>query len=340
VAVGNAVRSYLEGKTGTIATLKCLGAPGRLVFQVYLVQVMALALVAVAAGLAIGAAAPYLVGAILGDRLGWRAVGAIYPLPLLVAAVFGLLTTLAFSLWPLAHARGVPAASLFRDLVAPLRAPVGRATWAAIALSGLLLAGLAIATATDRRLALYFVAGTVGALVLFRATGLGIMALARRARRPRDPGLRLAIANLHRPGAPTGSVVMSLGLGLTVLVAIALIEGNLGRQIERNLPEQAPGFYFIDIQPDQVTASPSCAACPCCAAASRRSTAGPARTSRSRPRSSGCSAATGASPGRATRSRGSSSPPAHGGRRTTPARPWSRSMPRSASCLAWGPGTV
>jgi putative ABC transport system permease protein len=254
VAVGNAVRSYLEGKTGTIATLKCLGAPGRLVFQVYLVQVMALALVAVAAGLAIGAAAPYLVGAILGDRLGWRAVGAIYPLPLLVAAVFGLLTTLAFSLWPLAHARGVPAASLFRDLVAPLRAPVGRATWAAIALSGLLLAGLAIATATDRRLALYFVAGTVGALVLFRATGLGIMALARRARRPRDPGLRLAIANLHRPGAPTGSVVMSLGLGLTVLVAIALIEGNLGRQIERNLPEQAPGFYFIDIQPDQVTA--------------------------------------------------------------------------------------
>jgi putative ABC transport system permease protein len=254
VAVGNAVRSYLEGKTGTIATLKCLGAPGRLVFQVYLVQVMALALVAVAAGLAIGAAAPYLVGAILGDRLGWRAVGAIYPLPLLVAAVFGLLTTLAFSLWPLAHARGVPAASLFRDLVAPLRVPVGRATWAAIALSGLLLAGLAIATATDRRLALYFVAGTVGALVLFRATGLGIMALARRARRPRDPGLRLAIANLHRPGAPTGSVVMSLGLGLTVLVAIALIEGNLGRQIERNLPEQAPGFYFIDIQPDQVTA--------------------------------------------------------------------------------------
>jgi putative ABC transport system permease protein len=250
VAVGNAVRSYLEGKTGTIATLKCLGA----LFQVYLVQVMALALVAVAAGLAIGAAAPYLVGAILGDRLGWRAVGAIYPLPLLVAAVFGLLTTLAFSLWPLAHARGVPAASLFRDLVAPLRAPVGRATWAAIALSGLLLAGLAIATATDRRLALYFVAGTVGALVLFRATGLGIMALARRARRPRDPGLRLAIANLHRPGAPTGSVVMSLGLGLTVLVAIALIEGNLGRQIERNLPEQAPGFYFIDIQPDQVTA--------------------------------------------------------------------------------------
>ncbi len=254
VAVGNAVRSYLEGKTATIATLKCLGAPGRLVFQVYLLQIMALALVAVASGLTIGAAAPYVVGALLGDRLGWQAVGALYPLPLLIAALFGLLTTLAFSLWPLAHARGVPAASLFRDLVAPLRGPVGRGTWAAIALSAAALALLAVASAADRWLALYFVAGAVGALVLFRLTASGVMALARRVRRPRDPGLRLAIANLHRPGAPTGSVVMSLGLGLTVLVAIALIEGNLAREIGRNLPEQAPGFYFIDIQPDQVAA--------------------------------------------------------------------------------------
>src|SRR3546814_3167914 len=45
---------------------------------------------------------------------------------------------------------------------------------------------------------------------------------------------------------------MSLGLGLTVLVAIALIEGNLSRQVSQSLPEEAPGFYFIDIQPDQV----------------------------------------------------------------------------------------
>lgn len=252
VGVGNAVRSYLEGKTATIATLKCLGAPGRLIFQVYLAQVMTLALLGIAAGLAVGAAAPYAVAAALGDKLGWQAAGGIFPAPLALAACYGLLITLAFSLWPLAHARSVPAASLFRDLVAPLRGPVGRPTWLSIAAIGALLAVLAIETAADRRFAFYFVLGALGTLLLFRLTAWTIMALARRARRPRNPGLRLAVANLHRPGAPTGGVVTSLGLGLTVLVANALIEGNMALQMTENLPEQAPGHYFIDIQPDQV----------------------------------------------------------------------------------------
>ena len=78
------------------------------------------------------------------------------------------------------------------------------------------------------------------------------MALAKRCPKPRRPGLRLALANLHRPGAPTVSAVASLGLGLTVLIAIALVEGNLTRSLTDALPEDAPAFYFIDIQPDQV----------------------------------------------------------------------------------------
>jgi putative ABC transport system permease protein len=148
----------------------------------------------------------------------------------------------------------VPAASLFRDKVAPVHGHVGARTLTGIALSALLLGALAIFTASDRWLAAYFVVGAVAALVIFRLTGAGLIALARRVPRPRHAGLRLAIANLHRPGAPTGSVVMSLGLGITVLVALALVEGNLARQVNQNLPREAPGFYFIDIQADQAEA--------------------------------------------------------------------------------------
>jgi putative ABC transport system permease protein len=224
------------------------------VFQLYLLQVMALALLGIAAGLALGAAAPFALGTLLGEQLGWKSVAALYPRSLTLAAAYGLLTTLAVSLWPLAHARGVPAASLFRDLVAPLRGPVGAPTWTAIVLALAALAGLAIATAAERHFAVYFVAGALGSVLVFRLAARGVMALARRAGRPRHPGLRLAVANLHRPGAPTAGVVMSLGLGLTVLVAIAQIEGNLAEQVSRRLPQDAPGFYFIDIQPHQVTA--------------------------------------------------------------------------------------
>lgn len=258
VGVGNAVRSYLDGKTPTIATLKCLGAPGRLIFQVYMAQILALALIGIVLGLVLGAAATYAAAGILGDALGWRAELGLYPLPLATAAAFGVLTAITFSLWPLARARSVAAASLFRDLIAPAGGGAGaagkllRATLPALLVSGGLLAALAIFTAADRRLAFFFVIGAIGALLLFRLAALGIIAAARRLPRPRRPGLRLALTNLYRPGAPTASVVMSLGLGLTVLVTIALIEGNLSRQVRQSLPEEAPGFYFIDIQPDQV----------------------------------------------------------------------------------------
>ncbi len=254
VGVGNAVRSYLDGKTATIATLKCLGAPGRLIFQVYMAQILALALIGIAAGLLLGMASTYAAAGILGDTLGWHAELGIYPIPLATAAAFGLLTAITFSLWPLARARCVPAASLFRDLITPATARVAKSTLPSLLFFGGLLAALAVFSASNRWLALYFVLGSIGALLLFRLAALGIMALARRLPRPRRPGLRLAITNLYRPGAPTGSVVMSLGLGLTVLVAIALIEGNLSRQVRQSLPEEAPGFYFIDIQPDQVAA--------------------------------------------------------------------------------------
>jgi putative ABC transport system permease protein len=255
LGVGNAVRSYLERRTPTIATLKCLGAPGRLIFRVYLIQVMTLAAGGIVAGQALGAGAPFVVDLLLGATRGWRPAAGIFAAPIAVAAAFGLLTALAFSLWPLARARAVPAASLFRDMVAPTALPHGaleRRTLGALAAAGAALAGLAVVTAADRWLGLYFVAGALGAFVLFRLATVGIVALARRGARLRRPWLRLALANLHRPGAPTGSVVLSLGLGVTVLVAVALVEGNLAREVEQRLPAEAPEFYFIDIQPQQV----------------------------------------------------------------------------------------
>ena len=252
VGVGNAVHSYLEGKTAVIATLKCLGAPAALVFRTYLIQILLLALVGITVGLFIGAVTPMLSAELLADRLPVKARFAIYPAPLILASLFGALTALTFSIWPVARACEIPAGSLFRSLVAPVRQWPKPIFIAATALSGLALAGLAIATAEDRMFALWFVLGAAASLVLFRLAGAGVTRLARVIKRVRHPGLRLALANLHRPGAATIPVVLSLGLGLTVLVTIAQIEGNLGHQIRETLSEDAPAFFFIDIQPDQI----------------------------------------------------------------------------------------
>jgi putative ABC transport system permease protein len=252
IGVGNAVKSYLDGRVATIAMLKCLGAPGRLIFRIYLLQVLILGVVGTAIGLAIGAVLPILGLEIMADRLPVAPVTGFYGEPLALAALFGLLTAATFGLWPVARAREIPAAQLFRDRAAPV-AGRPRPVYIAATVIGIgLLAALAFAAANDRFLAGWFVAGALATLAALRG-GAGLIALAA-ARAPAFGGAagRLALANLHRPGSVTPSVVMSLGLGLSVLVAVALIDGNLSRQVAERLPERAPAFFFINIQPDQV----------------------------------------------------------------------------------------
>ena len=110
-----------------------------------------------------------------------------------------------------------------------------------------LLIAVAIGLAYDKRVAAVFVASSIVVFALLRGIAAGLMALARRLPRTRITMLRLAIANIYRPGALTPSVVMSLGLGLAVLVTITQIDGNLRRQFLAALPDRAPSFYFIDI---------------------------------------------------------------------------------------------
>lgn len=252
VGVGNAVRSFLQGKVATIATFKCLGAPARLIFMTYMIQVGAIALIGIAIGLALGILAPIGAIAFLGDRLPVEARYGLYWQPLALALLFGVLTTLVFSLWPLARAQAVPAATLFRNLFAPVTGFPGWRATIAVALLAAILAMVAVVTAADSWLAARFVGGAVAALVAFWLVALLVMRLSKTAPRARNMRLRLAIANLHRPGSATAGIIMSLGLGLTVLVAVALIEGNLNRQLNETLRGETPGYFFIDIQPEQI----------------------------------------------------------------------------------------
>ena len=252
VGVGNAVRSYIDGKTATIATLKCLGATSGAVVRIYLAQVMILATLGIAGGLAIGIATPFVLGSLLAEVLPVALKPGLYPGPLILATAYGGLIALAFALWPLGLAGKVPAGGLFRSAIAPATGRPRPIYVLAVAAALAVLCLLAILTTEERAFAAWFIVGAAGCFAVLSAAGLLIQALARRARRPRDAGLRLALANIHRPGAPTGSVVLSLGLGLTLLVTVVLIEGNFARQVKERLPEQAPAFFFVDIQKDQI----------------------------------------------------------------------------------------
>ncbi|MGE3365874.1 MAG: ABC transporter permease [Rhizobiaceae bacterium] len=248
VGVANAVRAYLDGKRAVIATFKSLGASGGFVFAIYLIQVLAIASIGIVVGLVIGVLTPFGASSALQSFIPIPAETGIYPTALLLAVVFGFLVTLAFALLPLGRARDVPATALFREMGFESHG-MPRLIYAGLT-SGivLVLAGLAIWFATDRRIAMIFVVSAALSFLILRLVGAGVQAIARRSPVVRSTPLRLAIGNIHRPGALTPSVVLSLGLGLTLLVALALIDGNLRRQISGSLPEVAPNFFFVDIQ--------------------------------------------------------------------------------------------
>ena len=247
VGVANAVKHYLDRKRGAMATLKAVGASGGTVFAVYLVEIGLIALVGIAIGLLVGLALPYVVAWGFQAVIPIPLVPAIHPRALLLALAYGLLVVLVFAMWPLGRAHDVPVSALFRDAIEPDRRLPRRRYIALAAVAALALVALTILSAEVQRVAIIYVVSAAAVFVVLRLLASGLMALARRLPRPRSIPLRLAIANIHRPGALTPTVVLSLGLGLSLLVTLALIESNLRNQLTATLPERAPSFFFIDI---------------------------------------------------------------------------------------------
>ena len=251
VGAANASAAFVARKRADMATLKSLGASGGRVVAIALTQVMLIAALAALIGAALGAAAPFLAAGALGDALPLPLEPAIYPREMALGALYGLLATFAFSIAALGRAHDAPVAALFRDGV-DLSTHAARRRYRVMAGLGFLaLIGAAAAFAGSARLALIYAAATAAAFLALRGVAQLVMAAARRAPRPRNTPARLALSNIHRPGALTPSVVLSLGLGLTLLVALGLVQANVAGQLSRSVSGRTPSFFFLDLNAQQ-----------------------------------------------------------------------------------------
>jgi len=246
IGVGNGVASYLAGKRGGIATMKVLGAGSGDILRLYLLQILTVAALAILAGLIAGGLIPPAIIALAGDILPVRPGFAIYPGPLTLSALYGLLIALIFALPPLARTRRVPASALLRGQVETRRWP-DRLTWIAVSAGVAGIVALALLSAREPVFSAWFIAVAAAVLGLLALIGWAVRALAARLPRPRAPLVRLAIAALHRPGAQTGQLVVALGLGLTLFVTLAAMQASLTNEIARTVPRRAPNLFLLDV---------------------------------------------------------------------------------------------
>ncbi|MEQ8824082.1 MAG: FtsX-like permease family protein [Filomicrobium sp.] len=247
VGIANAVGNFVDRRRRTIATMKSLGASNRLVLSIFMAQILAITIVGIAIGLLGGALIPGLLKALYGDSLPIAPVVSVEAMDLMVAAGYGLLVALLFSLWPLGRAEQISPTVLFRDQVgegsAFPRLPIVLAT----ALIALLLAVIAVFSSDTPHIAAYF-AGALGAtLMVFYGLGFLVVWVARRLPRPKTPELAIALSSIAAPGGLTRTVVLSLGAGLSMLVAVALTDASLVRELTGKLPDNAPDYFMLDI---------------------------------------------------------------------------------------------
>lgn len=246
IGVGNGVGSYLESKRAGIATLKVTGADSGIIFRIYMLQIFAVALAAIVVGLAVGSVMPMAIGWAAGDILPVAPGFSLHPMPLIVSAIYGLLIALAFALPPLARARTVPAAGLYRSVVEG-SSRIDRRTAIRVGASIAAIIALALATAREPIFSLGFIGAAFALLMLLALIAWGMKAVAMRLPRPKAPLPRLALANLHRPGSHTQALVIALGLGLTLFVTLAAIQTSIDNEIRNSVPERAPSFFALDI---------------------------------------------------------------------------------------------
>jgi putative ABC transport system permease protein len=251
VGAAQAIAAFLDRKRDEIATLKSLGADGAIIFFTFFTQVMVIACTAVIAGLALGCAFPFLVEWLYAKALPVPAHFALYPKPLGLAAMFGVLSAIAFAVVPLSRARAISPGALFRDIVAPDPARAAVVHLALSATAGAAVVLVALFLASSPLFAAEFLGGVLAVLAVLRAAAGLFSAVLIRLPRPRRPVWRLVLSNLTRPGATTASVVTALGLGLSLLATVTLLDRSISTQVRDALPQSAPTFFFVDIQTDE-----------------------------------------------------------------------------------------
>ena len=247
IGVANAVRAFLGRKQDVIAILKALGASQGRIFNIMLLEILAVAVLGILIGLSLGAALPFLLESSARTVLPFPIVPRLDFISLALAATYGLFTALTFAILPLSRVRAMSVSALFREDSAPQASRLHRPSLYAALAGGLVLFTLAVTTTHNHQLAAYYCVGALGVLLILRLVAGALMRLAR-ILPAKSFGLRLALRNIYQSGGLTPAITLSIGLGLTLLLTIVEVDLNIRNSLAKGQPGKTPSFFFLDIR--------------------------------------------------------------------------------------------
>lgn len=249
IAVAIAARRYVARHLDTVALMKSMGASQRLVLSISVLQLLAIAIVAGVTGALIGYAAQEGIAFLLRDLVRGE-----LPRPALSAGWLGLMTSIfiliGFALPPLLQLRKVPPARVLRHNLEP--PPLRYAVVYGTAIAA--LAALLYWLVRDPKLLGYVAVATLATFVVLIAAGWVLVKSLGTLRGSVGVSWRYGMANIARRGRDSVIQIVAFGLGLMVLLLLAVVRNDLMHQWRASLPENAPNHFMINIRPDQTAA--------------------------------------------------------------------------------------
>ncbi len=253
LGVANATRVFIQQKLDTIAIMKCVGATNRKVTGVYLTQMVILGLTGSLLGITLGYVIQLVMPQVVGSVMDVTLELTLSPEVALQGLIVGLLTSLLFTLLPLTSIAEVKPALVFRREMAEQR---HRPSWKQRGREALLYGatgvGLALIAAwVSGRLnwGFYFMGGLIGAVIILGLAAAGAVRVVKAIKVPRRwLTVRQGLANLYRPGSQSSAIVLALGVGVTMVLAVYLLQRGLMAEVKLTSPAGAPNMFFLGLQ--------------------------------------------------------------------------------------------
>lgn len=252
VGVWNVARAFVEQKRKTVAVLKCLGASGNRVISVYLLQILVLGLIGSVFGVALAQVALWLAEWRFAADLPEKMTYSVNLSTAFQGLILGVLISFLFSALPLLQIRNIKPRLLLRDENNASLATLDRSKWLIGGLSLLCLLGVAVWQAGSLKVGAFFLGGLAATSAVLYLAGVMLMRFLKGTKRLRVFSLSQAINSLYRPGNQTRTILLAVGLGSFVVLAVQSLQGNMVREFDFTRNQRLPSLFMVDIQKSQI----------------------------------------------------------------------------------------
>lgn len=252
VGVWNVARAFVDQKRKSVAVLKCLGAGGTRIISVYLLQILTLGLIGSFFGVLLAQAGLWFVRWRFIDDLPEKMTYSVSPWTAAQGILLGVAISILFSALPLLQVRNIKPKLLLRDENNANLRKLDLTKWifGAVSLAGLL--GLAVWQAGSVRVGVFFLGGLAATTAVLYLAALVLTLLLRKLRIVGSFSLRQAVNSLYRPGNQTRVILLAVGLGAFVVLAVQALQTNLIREFDFARNQRLPSLFFVDIQKSQI----------------------------------------------------------------------------------------